>query len=273
VLGIKLNSSDYIGAGSIHDPHAEEDAEDKAVAHVIEVARWDMIDFIEVSGGDYENPGTTSSVHNSVRSLFSKTWMHLAFLPSSRQAFFARFARKARSAIHGLTSSSSRRPLVLLTGGMQSPAIFQNALTQGHADLVGIGRGSVLVPDLPLVLKEFYARQQMGNPDEDGDEQNMGRDFLFKLPTLSYTETPLIRAVASVLRSLGILPLPSLIGAGTTMAWYIVAMRSISRGQKVNYQMGGLRAVMQLWFPELQIFAILFSSCLACYICGLIFVF
>jgi hypothetical protein len=156
---------------------------------------------------------------------------------------------------------------------MRSPAIFQDALTQGHADLVGIGRGSVLAPDLPLLLKEFYARQQMETPDGDGDEKKMGRDFLFKLPTLSYTETPLIRAAVSVLRSLGILPLPSLIGAGTVMAWYIVTMRSISKGQKVNYQMGGHRAVVQLWFPELQILAItiIFSSCLACYICGLIF--
>lgn len=120
----------------------------------------------------------------------------------------------------------------------------------------------MLAPDLPLLLKEFYARQQMGTPYGDGDEKDMGRDFLFKLPTLSYTETPLIRAVSSVLRSLGILPLPSLIGAGAEMAWYIVTMRSISNGQKLNHQMGGLRAVVQLWFPELQILAILFSSCL-----------
>jgi 2,4-dienoyl-CoA reductase-like NADH-dependent reductase (Old Yellow Enzyme family) len=72
VLGVKLSSSDYIGAGSLHDPRAEEEAEDRAVAHVVEVARWDMIDFIEVSGGDYENPGTTS-VPNSVHSSFADT--------------------------------------------------------------------------------------------------------------------------------------------------------------------------------------------------------
>lgn len=72
VLGIKLCSSDYVGAGSVHDPRAEEEAEDRAVAHVVEIARWDMIDFIEVSGGDYENPGTTS-VHNSVGSSFAET--------------------------------------------------------------------------------------------------------------------------------------------------------------------------------------------------------
>jgi hypothetical protein len=262
VLGVKLSSSDYVGAGSVHDPRAEEEAEDKAVAHVVDVARWDMIDFIEVSGGDYENPGT-SSVHNFVYSSLAKVDLNLAFLPSSRQAFFARFARKARSTIHALTPPS-RYPLVLLTGGMQSPAIFQDALVQGHADLVGVGRGSVLAPDLPLLLKEFYARRQTGTPDGDGDE-NMGRVLLFKQPTLSYAETPLIRVAASVLRSLGILPLPSLIGAGTAMAWYVVAMRSISRGRLVNYQMGGIRAVVQLWLPELQTLAILFSCCVACY--------
>jgi len=60
VLGVKLSSSDYVGAGSVQDPQAEEEAEDRAVAHVVDVASWDMVDFIEISGGDYENPGTTS---------------------------------------------------------------------------------------------------------------------------------------------------------------------------------------------------------------------
>ncbi|KAI0000881.1 hypothetical protein BJV77DRAFT_1057813 [Russula vinacea] len=243
VLGVKLNSSDYVSAGSVHDPRAEEEAEDRAVAHVVDVARWDMIDFIEVSGGDYENPCTTN-VHHSVHSSLAELNVHLAFLPSSRQAVFARFARKARSAIHALTSPS-RHPLVILTGGMQSPAIFQDALAQGHADLVGVGRGSVLAPDLPLLLREFT----------HADKQ----------PTLSYAETPLVRVAASVLRSLGILPLPSLIGAGTAMAWYVVAMGSISRGGKVNYQMGGIRAAVQIWLPGLQTLAIIFSSCVACY--------
>ena len=262
VLGVKLNSSDYVSAGSVHDPRAEEEAEDRAVAHVVDVARWDMIDFIEVSGGDYENPCTTN-VHHSVHSSLAELNVHLAFLPSSRQAVFARFARKARSAIHALTSPS-RHPLVILTGGMQSPAIFQDALAQGHADLVGVGRGSVLAPDLPLLLREFYTRRQSGTPDGDGDE-NTGRFSLFKQPTLSYAETPLVRVAASVLRSLGILPLPSLIGAGTAMAWYVVAMGSISRGGKVNYQMGGIRAAVQIWLPGLQTLAIIFSSCVACY--------
>jgi len=115
---------------------------------------------------------------------------------------------------------------------MRSPAIFQDALAQGHADLVGIGRGSVVASDLPLLLKEFYAFQQTGAPGGDSDERDMGRDFLIQQPTLSIAETPLTRVAVSILRLFGILPLPSLMGAGTAMAWYVVAMRSISRGQK-----------------------------------------
>ena len=60
VLGVKLSSSDYIGAGSAQNPQAEEEAEEISLANVIDITRWDMIDFIEISGGDYENPGTTS---------------------------------------------------------------------------------------------------------------------------------------------------------------------------------------------------------------------
>lgn len=59
VLGIKLNSSDHVGAGSLHDAQAEKEAEDRALGHVVDIARWGMIDFIEISGGDYENPGTS----------------------------------------------------------------------------------------------------------------------------------------------------------------------------------------------------------------------
>ncbi|KAH9067595.1 FMN-linked oxidoreductase [Lactarius vividus] len=215
VLGIKLSSSDYVGAGSLYNAQAEEEAKNRALAHVVDIARWDMVDFIEISGGDYENP---------------------EFM-TSRQAFFARFARKARDAIHAQVSSSPRHPLVLLTGGMRSPEVFEDALSQGHADLVGIGRASVIAPRLPLLLR--------------------------KQPTLSYSDTPLIRAAVSVLRWLGVLPLPTLIGAGAAVAWYVVTMSRTSRGSGINYQMGGIRVILTMWIPELRAIAPLFSCCLA----------
>ena len=173
-------------------------------------------------------------------------------MATSRQAFFARFAREARDTIHAQASSSPWHPLVLLTGGMRSPEVFENALSQGHTDLVGIGRGSVLAPRLPLLLRTLSSA---------GENDEASRKSSFRQPTLSYADTPLIRAAVSTLRGLGILPLPTLIGAGASMAWYVVTMSRISRGNGINYQMGGIRAVLIMWIPELR--AMIFSCCLA----------
>lgn len=54
VLGIKLNSADY----------AETD-QDVVLDHFKAIACWSEVDFIEVSGGDYEKPG---SIHPDLRS-------------------------------------------------------------------------------------------------------------------------------------------------------------------------------------------------------------
>lgn len=47
IVGIKLNAADYASSGS----------EDRALEHVRELAASRLVDFIEISGGDYENPG------------------------------------------------------------------------------------------------------------------------------------------------------------------------------------------------------------------------
>jgi hypothetical protein len=46
-VGIKLNSADYVTGGL---------NEVQAISHVREIASW-AVDFIEISGGDYESPG------------------------------------------------------------------------------------------------------------------------------------------------------------------------------------------------------------------------
>jgi len=151
---------------------------------------------------------------------------------------------------------------------MRSPTTFQEALSQGHADLVGVGRGSVLAPDLPLRLSKLHSRGRTGTPDPDGDsvDNNTHRDFPLREPSLSYADTPLNRLAASVLRLLGILPLPGLIGAGAATSWYAVTMKRISRGRTIDYQMGFIHAVLMLWLPELQALAILLSCfCVACF--------
>nr|GAT61187.1 FMN-linked oxidoreductase [Mycena chlorophos] len=117
ILGIKLNSTDS-GVD--------------ALKHVQTIASWARVDFIEVSGGDYESPDF----------LLEK---------SSRQALFADFSTRARESLASLPPE--KRPLVLLTGGLSKPAQLRNALAAGHADLVGLGRTAVLCPDAPSRIR------------------------------------------------------------------------------------------------------------------------
>ena len=52
IVGIKLNSSDYSSGGL---------GAQEGIAHLKEISQWNVkgagVDFIEISGGDYESPG------------------------------------------------------------------------------------------------------------------------------------------------------------------------------------------------------------------------
>ena len=61
-----------------------------------------------------------------------------------RQAFFAQFSSKLMEELSSMTSSDGSLPLVLLTGGLRTPAHLNTALSAKHTHLLGIGRSSVL---------------------------------------------------------------------------------------------------------------------------------
>lgn len=87
-MGIKVNAADYV-SGSL--------TEAQALEHVREMASWRMLDFIEISGGDYERPEFGAPA-------------------SSRQAFFSRFSRMALQAI----PQGEGMPVIMLTGSLAS---------------------------------------------------------------------------------------------------------------------------------------------------------
>jgi hypothetical protein len=68
VLGVKVNASDYVdtsldAANILGDDRMRIESQKtvqelRALEHVRTMASWQMIDFIEISGGDYETPGT-----------------------------------------------------------------------------------------------------------------------------------------------------------------------------------------------------------------------
>ncbi len=119
LVGLKLNSADFQKGGF------DETDSLQVAQKMAELG----IDFIEISGGNYENPEMLS-VKDSTR---------------KREAFFLDYAEKARAIC----------PIpLIITGGFRSESAMNEALQSGHLDFIGIARPFALLPDLPNQIKQ-----------------------------------------------------------------------------------------------------------------------
>lgn len=218
IIGIKINSADYVTSGSTEEASLE--GERRVLDHIRTIASWGIVDFIEISGGDYEKPDFMACSGSQT---------------IDRQAFFARFSRTVMKDLHRSPVPSSSVPLILLTGGLRFYSHLQNALISNHADLLGIGRGAVLCPDLPKIL-----RLQLQNSKSSS----------------TWADRPFAREPEALFRASRWVPSVKLIGAGVGTAWYITRMRDIAISQIKNpraepppadYNRGGLIAVFKMW--------------------------
>ncbi len=119
LVGLKLNSADFQKGGF------DETDSLQVVQKMAELG----IDFIEISGGNYENPEMLSAKDSTRK----------------REAFFLDYAEKARAISHV--------PLII-TGGFRSESAMNEALQSGHLDFIGIARPFALLPDLPNQIKQ-----------------------------------------------------------------------------------------------------------------------
>ncbi|KIM46043.1 hypothetical protein M413DRAFT_441104 [Hebeloma cylindrosporum] len=231
VISVKLNAADYSPTDIAEDSLLTE-GERRSLEHILALATWRLIDIVEISGGDYDQPDFMMSPKPSASN-------------SPRQAFFARFSHRALLALENLRQEPAcpgYLPLILLTGGLRTPGLLQKALALKHADLLGIGRGSVLCPDLPSVLA-----QRLQDLKTWGDIPFQPEPDLQLPGIFSY---PIFRSIWEFV------PKVKLIGAGLGMAWYVVAMRHIAnttvagRDEKIRpeYDVGGLCSVFWMWF-------------------------
>ena len=118
-VAVKLNSADFQRGGF-------EQGDALAVLAMLE---GEGVDFVEISGGNYEAPALVGEgVSERTR---------------AREAYFLEFAAEARSA--------TRLPL-MLTGGFRSRAVMDEALAAGTIDLVGVARPLAFDPALPKKL-------------------------------------------------------------------------------------------------------------------------
>lgn len=114
LVGVKLNSADFQKGGF-------DESESIAVVQALSELG---IDFIEISGGNYESPQMLTAKPST----------------KEREAFFLDYAKKARKV--------SSVPLII-TGGFRSEQAMNGALSSGHLDMVGVARPFALAPDLP----------------------------------------------------------------------------------------------------------------------------
>lgn len=57
VIGIKINSTDYVETGEGPSDERALKETRRVLDHICTITLWGMVDFIEISGGDYESPG------------------------------------------------------------------------------------------------------------------------------------------------------------------------------------------------------------------------
>lgn len=123
-VGIKLNSVDHQSATDMRE-----------CIEQLEAIRDAGIDFLEISGGSYEDPvmflGTDDE--KAVKPTSGRT--------AAREAFFMEFARAIRDNFKDV-------PLCV-TGGFRTRQGMEAALEEGACEMVGLGRPAVLNPALP----------------------------------------------------------------------------------------------------------------------------
>ncbi|WP_108786770.1 oxidoreductase [Erythrobacter sp. Alg231-14] len=129
-ISVKLNSADFQKGGF--------DFEDS-----LKVVKWleeDTVDLIEISGGTYEQPKLMG-----VEGMEAEEAQNVAPSTAAREAYFVDFAQAMQAHVNV--------PL-MVTGGFRSRAAMEQALDQGAADVIGIGRPMCLITDAPKQLIE-----------------------------------------------------------------------------------------------------------------------
>ena len=120
IVAVKLNSSDFQKGGFSHSDSIK-------VAKIIE---QESVDFIEVSGGNFESP---------------KAYQHSPSSKSTkvREAYFLSYAAEIKAKL---------RIPIMVTGGFRSVIAMNKAIESFETDLIGIGRPFVIDPNFPTKL-------------------------------------------------------------------------------------------------------------------------
>jgi 2,4-dienoyl-CoA reductase-like NADH-dependent reductase (Old Yellow Enzyme family) len=124
-IGIKLNSVDAASSDSLSD-----------VLEQIQLIVDAGIDFVEISGGTYENPVMMAeplAAGQPAKEVKKST--------QERESFFLEFAQTVREKFP--------KVVLMVTGGFRTRQGMEAALQSGACDLIGIARPAAILPRLP----------------------------------------------------------------------------------------------------------------------------
>ncbi|ORY19431.1 NADH:flavin oxidoreductase/NADH oxidase-like protein [Clohesyomyces aquaticus] len=121
-IGLKLNSADVAGKENLEE----------SLEQIGLIAR-EQIDFLEISGGTYENPRMAEGDEPKVSARTSK-----------REAFFLDYAQSVRARYPNI--------ILMVTGGFRTRTGMIEALESNSCDLIGLGRPAAAMPDFPKRL-------------------------------------------------------------------------------------------------------------------------
>ncbi|KAI0642495.1 hypothetical protein C8Q79DRAFT_214802 [Trametes meyenii] len=231
VVGVKLNSADY--ARDTSQPQ-----ENRALNHVREIGSWGLVDYIEVSGGDYEDPQFIDTVEN---------------FKSARQVIFESFASQSMEILEKTSNPASRPPpLVCLTGGLSTLPKLTSVLCHSHAHLLGLGRLSILHPHLPSELRTALDAHAAGNfssfllaPPPALDPSGLGVPSVHALSARGVER--LLCYLLTLLWTLVPARMPRIIGASASVGWYNIMLRRIAAGEDIDYTIGTIGATVRFY--------------------------
>ena len=198
------------------------------VQYVQEIVNWGLIDLLEITGGDYENPGSRISVFPPIS--LGNGWqlttiltldLEFAASQSKRQAFFSKISRKILESL----PKGPTTPLIALTGGFRTYTTINSAIASGHAELVGVGRLSIMAPHAPIEM-EAKKHEYVPPPPSDFTTSFWDRiwDTIGKITGVS---------------------VPLMLGANREICWYMMLLEDVASFAPVDCSGSGFGAMVR----------------------------
>lgn len=158
-IGIKMNSVDASTSDSVEDTMIQ-------IGLIVEAG----IDFIEISGGTYENPRMMAEPTPLLSEATLSSAPEVKPSSSSRESFFLTFSGEVRN----------RFPKVhlMVTGGFRTRVGMEGALQSNACDLIGIGRPAAVLPDLP---KKILLNPAVKDEDASVELQRLKEPWLVRM--------------------------------------------------------------------------------------------